>query len=86
MISLWIRKLIHHVNKTARTHKISALVVSLAFRGSVDLKDILSACSWMPLSTFLDFYLWHTAFLREGLHHLGHIVAAQHSIMLQDYQ
>ena len=64
-LSGWIRKLIHHVYKTAegemlpwanaRTHKILTLAVSLAFRGSVDMEDILSACSWASHSTFTDF-------------------------------
>ena len=50
----WIRKLLHYVYKiaerevlplaNARTHEVCDLVASLAFRGSVDMEDILSAC------------------------------------------
>ena len=89
-LSGWIRKLIHFVYKTAegevlpltnaRTHEVRALAASLAFRGSVDLEDILSACLWASHSTFTDFYLWDIALLTEGLHHLGPIVAAQQSL------
>ena len=80
----WIRKLIHFVYKTAegqvlllanaRTHELRALAASLAFRGSVDLEDILSAWCWASHSTFTDFFLWDIALLSEGLHHLGPIV------------
>ena len=55
-LSGWVRKLIHYVYKTAegevlplanaRTHEVHALVASLAFRGSLDMEDILPACSW----------------------------------------
>ena len=91
-LSRWVRKLIHHVYKTAegevlpfanaRTHEVHALVASLAFRGSVDIEDIMSACSWASHSTFTDFYLQDIALLTEGLHHLGPIVAVQCSIIL----
>ena len=93
MLSRWIRKLIHHIYKTAdgevlpianaRTHKVHVLAASLAFRGSVDMEGILSACSWASHSTFMDFYPRHIA-LVTGLHRLGPIVAAQHSIVLHD--
>ena len=68
----------------ARTLKVCVLVASLALRSSVDREDILSACTWVFHSTFTDFYLWGIALLSEGLHHFGPIVAAQHSMMLQD--
>ena len=58
-------------------------MASLAFKGSVDMEDILSACSWEFHSTFTDFYLRDIALL-TGLHHLGPIIAAQLSIMLHD--
>ena len=54
-LSGWVRKLIQHVYKAAEEevlslanapmHEVRALVASLAFRGSVDMEDILSACS-----------------------------------------
>ena len=91
-LSGWVRKLIHHVYKTAegevlpfanaRTHEVRALAASLAFRGSVDMEDILSACSWASHSTFTDFYLRDIALLSEGLHRLGPIVAAQRTVSL----
>ena len=59
LFSGWVRKLIHHVYDTAqgevlppayaRTHLVCALVASLAFRGSVDMEDILSACFSIPV-------------------------------------
>ena len=89
-LSGWIRKLIHFVYKTAggevlplanaRTHEVRALAASLAFRGSIDLEDILSACSWASHSTFTDFYLQDIALLTKGFHRLGPIVAAHQSI------
>ena len=36
----------------ARTHEVHSLVAFLAFRGSIDMEDILSACPWAPHSTF----------------------------------
>ena len=81
MHSGWIRKLINHVYKTAegevlpllnaRTHDVSALVVLLTFRGSVDMEDFLSAYLWASHLTFTYFYLRDIALLTEGLHCLG---------------
>ena len=53
----------------ARMHEVCALAALLAFRGSVDLEDILSACLWASHSTFTDFYLRDIALL-TGLHRL----------------
>ena len=65
-----------------RTHEVWALAASLAFRGTMDMEDILSACSLASHSTFTDFYLQDIALLSEGLHHLGPIVAAQSTFTL----
>ena len=93
-LSGWVNKLIHHVYQTAegellplanaRTHEVHALVASLAFRGSMDMEDILSACSWASHLNFTDFYLGDITLLTESLHCLGPIVPAQGSIMLND--
>ena len=91
-LSSWVRKLIHHIYKTAerevlplangRMHEVHALAASQAFRGIVDMEDILSVCLWASHSTFTDFYLREIALLTEGLHRLGPIIATQRSITL----
>ena len=68
----------------AITHKVRMLAASLAFRGSVDMEDILSACSWASHSAFTDFYLRDITLLTQELHHVGPIIVAQHSILLHD--
>ena len=85
MLSGWIRKLIHHIDKTIegevlplandRTQEVCALTALLTFRGSMDMEDILSAC-----------YLRDIVLLTEGLHCLGPVVAAQRSITFQGSQ
>ena len=85
-LSGWVRKLIHYVYKTAEgevlplanagMHEVCALAASLAFRGSMDVEDILSACSWASHPHLQDFYLQDISLL-TCLHRLGPIVAAQ---------
>ena len=67
-----------------RTHEVCAVAASLAVRGSMDMEDIMSACSWASHSTFTDLYLQDIALLTVGLHCLGPVVAAQSSSMLRD--
>ena len=53
-----------------RSHEVHALVDSLAFRGSVDIDDLLSASLWDSLSIFTNSYLRDIALHTEGLHRL----------------
>ena len=59
--------------QNARKQEVRALAALLAFRGSMDMKDILSACSWACHSTFTDFFN-ASALLTEGLHRLGSLL------------
>jgi len=60
-----------------RTHKVRALAASLAFRGNIDLEEIMQACSWQSHSTFSSFYLRNVSQVQGDLRVLGPIVAAQ---------
>jgi len=63
--------------QNTKTHEIRALAASLAFRGNLDLEEIMQACSWKSHSTFSSFYLRDVSVLQSHMLVLGPIVAAQ---------
>ena len=86
-ISSWIRKLLHYAYSSApedviklssaRTHEVRALASSMAFRGNMDLEDVLKACTWKSSNTFTTHYLRDVSTFSQELHSLGPLVAAQ---------
>jgi len=64
-ISGWMRKLITYVYSHASdetltlagttTHAIRGMAASIAFRGGVDVEELLRACHWTSHTTFTDF-------------------------------
>ena len=86
-ISSWIRKLLHFAYSSApedviklssaRTHEVRALASSMAFRGSMELEDVLKACTWKSANTFTTHYLRDVSTFSEELHSLGPLVAVQ---------
>ena len=86
-ISSWIRKLLHFAYSSApedvislssaRTHEVRALASSMAFRGSMELEEVLKACTWKSANTFATHYLRDVSTFAEELHSLGPLVAAQ---------
>ena len=86
-ISSWIRKLLHFAYSSApedvislssaRTHEVRALASSMAFRGNMDLEEVLKACTWKSANTFTTHYLRDVSTFAEELHSLGPVVAAQ---------
>jgi integrase len=86
-ISGWVRSLIVKAHEdvpdtfqslvTPRTHEVRALAASLAFRGNIDVEEMLQACSWKNHSTFSSFYLRDVSHVQGQLRVLGPIVAAQ---------
>ena len=86
-ISGWIRKLIFICYDTAHpfaakmtgtsTHAIRGMAASMAYSGSVDIQDILNACSWKSHNTFTSHYLKDISIFQEGLLRVGPVVAAQ---------
>ena len=86
-ISSWIRKLLHFAYSSApedvielssaRTHEVRALASSMAFRGNMDLEEVLKACTWKSANTFTTHYLRDVSTFAEELHSLGPLVAAQ---------
>jgi len=89
-ISGWIRKLITFVYHNASeethtlagtsTHTIRGMAATLAYRGGVDVEDILQACSWANQTTFTDFYLKDLSLVQDGVSSLGPLSVAQSSI------
>ena len=87
-ISGWVRKLIQFVYKNAdqetatlagtKTHHIRAMAASLAYRGGVDVEDLLRACHWKHETTFTSFYLKDVSLVRDSLSVLGPLSVAQH--------
>jgi len=63
-----------------RAQEIRGQVASLAYRGGVQLEEILQACTWKSRYTFTDFYLKELSRTAEGRCKLGLIVTAQHII------
>ena len=86
-ISSWIRKLLYFSYSkatedvirlsSARTHEVRALASSMAFRGSIELEEVLRACTWKNSNTFTTHYLRDVSSFAGTLHSLGPIVAAQ---------
>ncbi len=86
-LSGWVRKLIKYVYRTASgdvlplanlsVHEVRAQAASLAFRGNVDMEDLLHACTWASQNTFTDFYLRDLEVIQGDLRKLGPLVAAQ---------
>ena len=86
-VSSWVRKLLHFSYSSApedvvkltsaRTHEVRALASSMAFRGSMELEEVLKACSWKSANTFTTHYLRDVSVFSEDLHSLGPLVAAQ---------
>ena len=74
-ISAWIRKLLHFAYSSApedvvrlssaRTHEVRALASSMAFRGNMELEEVLKACTWKSANTFTTLYLWNVSTLSE---------------------
>jgi len=89
-LSSWIRSLIRMVYQTApadaiamsntKTHEIRAQAASLAFRGGIELEELLKAGTWKSQSTFLDFYMKDVSVTVDGLQRLGPVIAAQRVI------
>ena len=83
----WIRSLIkfsyekcpHHIIQlsAAKPHEVRALSTSLAWKANLSLQDILHAACWSSHSTFTSFYLKDISMIKDDLHSLGPIVAAQ---------
>ena len=86
-ISSWIRKLLHFAYSSApedviklssaRTHEVRALASSMAFRGNMELEEVLKACTWKSANTFTTHYLRDVSTFASELHSLGPEVAAQ---------
>ena len=86
-ISIWVRSLLHSVysndNKDTAslvcktTHAIRVMAASLAFTSQIDIDEILKNCSWKHHTTFSEFYLKDLTQVRDDLHSLGPIIAAQ---------
>ena len=86
-ISSWIRKLLQFAYSSApedviklssaRTHEVRAIASSMAFRGSMELEDVLKACTWKSANTFTTHYLRDVSSFSRDLHSLGPVVAAQ---------
>ena len=93
-ISSWIRKLLHWVYSSApedaiklssaRTHEVRALASSMAFRGSMELEEVLKACTWKSANTFATHYLRDVSSVQDDLHSLGPLVAAQSVVYPSD--
>ena len=93
-ISSWIRKLLHLAYSSApedviqlssaRTHEVRALASSMAFRGSMELEEVLKACTWKSSNTFASHYLRDISSFEEDLYSLGPLVAAQSVVHPQE--
>ena len=89
-ISGWVRKLIQECYRCASSdvaelqgtsaHTIRGMAATLAFKGGVDLEDVLKACGWSNHSTFMDFYLKDLTMIQGELLKLGPLSVAQHVI------
>ena len=86
-ISSWVRKLLYFAYakapedvirlSSARTHEVRALASSMAFRGSIELEEVLRACTWKNANTFTTHYLRDVSTFAGTLNSLGPVVAAQ---------
>ena len=90
-VSSWIRKLLVFCYSKApedviqmsssRTHEVRALASSMAFRGSIELEEVLRACTWKNANTFTTHYLRDVSVFADSLHSLGPVVAAQNVVL-----
>ena len=86
-LSSWIRKLLmlvydspdEDVLRLSRTstHEVRAFASSLAFRGTMELEEVLRACTWRNATTFTSHYLRDISTCSNNLFSLGPVVAAQ---------
>ena len=86
-ISIWIKTLLKIVYLAAHedascltgrsTHAIRSMASSLAYYRNISVEEILKACSWKCHSTFSDYYLKDLSLVRDEMHVLGPVVAAQ---------
>ena len=86
-LSGWVRNLLRRCYEepdpgsvpmsSTRAHEVRALAASLAFRGNIDMEDIMSSCSWRSHSTFSSFYLRDVSAVQGRLFTLGPLVVAQ---------
>ena len=93
-VSGWVKSLLVKVHEevtdgilslhNTRAHEVRALASSLAFRGNMDLEDVMQSCSWRSKSTFSSFYLRDVSSIQGDLHVLGPIVAAQSVVRPSD--
>ena len=65
---------------SSRTHEVRALASSMAFRGSIELEEVLRACTWKNANTFTTHYLRDVSVFADSLHSLGPVVAAQNVV------
>ena len=87
-ISGWIRKLLKFVYKNVDdetatlagtpAHHIRAMAASLAYRGGVDVEDLLRSCHWQHETTFTEYYLKDVSSVRDNISTLGPLSVAQH--------
>ena len=56
---------------------VRVLTLSMAFRGSIELEEVLRACTWKNANTFTTHYLRDVSTFAGNLHSLGPVVVAQ---------
>lgn len=86
-ISLWIKTTIRLAYAAAgqdqfqlhrrAAHEVRALATSWAFSHCLSVREVMAAASWRAHSTFSSFYLRDVSLIRDGMLHLGPVVAAQ---------
>ena len=62
---------------SARTHEVRALASSIGFRGSIELEEVLQACTLKNANTFTTQSLRDVSDFAGALHSLGSVVAGQ---------
>ena len=79
LIKLAYDKCPHHLIQlsTVKLHEVRVMSASLAWRANIGLKDILSAACWSNHTTFTSFFLKDISIIKDELHSLGPLVAAQ---------
>ena len=79
----WIRSLVKFAYEKCPHHIINFLlpkpheVRALAWRADIGPQNILSAACWSNHTTFTSFYLKDISIIKEEIHSLGPLVAAQ---------
>lgn len=86
-ISLWIKTTIRLAYAAAgqdqfqlhrrSAHEVRALATSWAFTHCLSVRDVMAAASWKAHTTFSSFYLRDVSLIKDGMLHLGPVVAAQ---------